>query len=136
MKNSLKIILIIFLFFLFIILTSFSYAKSVFYDLSSNIFRLHIVANSDSNEDQELKLKVRDNILEYIREKSESFENKEEVIKFTSENLEELQKIAISTINENGYDYNVTLEIGNFYFPTKYYGNVSMPSRKLWCFEY
>ena len=131
MKNSLKIILIIFLFFLFIILTSFSYAKSVFYDLSSNIFRLHIVANSDSNEDQELKLKVRDNILEYIREKSENFENKEKVIKFTSENLEELQKIAISTINENGYDYNVTLEIGNFYFPTKYYGNVSMPSRKL-----
>lgn len=132
MKNRFfKTISIIFLFLLFIFISSHSYANSVFNNLSSNIFRLHIVANSDTTEDQELKLKVRDNIIKYLKEKTINCKNKQEVMEVTSQNIKELQKIAIETIKENGYDYNVTLEIGNFYFPTKYYGNISMPSRKI-----
>lgn len=132
MKNRFfKTIFIIFLFLLFIFISSHSYANSVFNNLSSNIFRLHIVANSDTTEDQELKLKVRDNIIKYLKEKTINCKNKQEVMDVTSQNIKELQKIAIETIKENGYDYNVTLEIGNFYFPTKYYGNISMPSRKI-----
>ena len=132
MKNRFfKTIFIIFLFLLFIFISSHSYANSVFNNLSSNIFRLHIVANSDTTEDQELKLKVRDNIIKYLKEKTINCKNKQEVIEVTAQNIKELQKIAIETIKENGYDYNVTLEIGNFYFPTKYYGNISMPSRKI-----
>ena len=126
-----KTIFIIILFILFIFISSNSYANSLFNDLSSNIFRLHIVANSDTTEDQELKLKVRDNIIKYLKEKTINCKNKQEVMEVTSQNIKELQKIAIETIKENGYDYNVTLEIGNFYFPTKYYGNISMPSRKI-----
>lgn len=132
MKNRFfKTIFIIFLFLLFIFISSHSYANSVFNNLSSNIFRLHIVANSDTTEDQELKLKVRDNIIKYLKEKTINCKNKQEVMDVTAQNIKELQKIAIETIKENGYDYNVTLEIGNFYFPTKYYGNISMPSRKI-----
>ena len=127
----LKTIFIILLFILFIFISSNSYANSVFNNLSSNIFRLHIVANSDTKEDQELKLKVRDEIINYLKQETKNCKNKEEVIKITSKNIKQLQKIAIETIKENGYNYNVTLEIGNFYFPTKYYGNISMPSRKL-----
>ncbi len=130
MKKNLflKIILIVFLFFLFIFISSYSYSSSVFKNLSSNIFRLHIVANSDEEKDQELKLKVRDNIIAFLKEKTEDCKTKDEVVKITSENIVELQKIAVQTIKDNGYDYNVKLEIGNFYFPTKYYGNISMPS--------
>lgn len=132
MKTRLfKTIFIILLFILFIFISSNSYANSVFNNLSSNIFRLHIVANSDTKEDQELKLKVRDEIINYLKQNTKNCKSKDEVIKITSQNIKELQKIAIETIKENGYDYNVTLEIGNFYFPTKYYGNISMPSRKL-----
>lgn len=132
MKNRFfKIIFVILLFLLFIFLSSYSYANSVFNKLSSNIFRLHIVANSDSTEDQNLKLKVRDNIIQFLKEKTINCKTKNEVIKITSENIKELQKIAITTIKENGYNYNVKLEIGNFPFPTKYYGNISMPARKL-----
>ena len=131
MKKFLKIILVIFLFLLFIFISTYSYAKTVFYDLSSNIFRLHIIANSDSPEDQALKLKVRDNIVNYLKENTKNCKTKNEIVQFTSSNIKELQEIAISTIKENGYNYNVKLEIGNFYFPTKYYGNISMPSRKL-----
>ena len=56
-SRLLKTIFIIFLFLLFIFISSYSYANSVFNNLSSNIFRLHIVANSDTTEDQELILK-------------------------------------------------------------------------------
>ena len=131
MKKSFKVILVIILFLTFIFISTYSYAKSIFYDLSSNIFRLHIVANSDHPEDQELKLKIRDNIINYLKLKTKDCKSKNEVIEITSNNIKELQKIAVNTIKENGYNYNVKLEIGNFYFPTKYYGNISMPSRKL-----
>ena len=129
MKRLSKILLILFLLFLFTLINCYSYSNSLFNDLSSNIFRLHIIANSDTAEDQELKLIVRDNIIEYLR--SKEYKSKEELIHILEENIDELQKIAITTIKENGYNYNVTLEIGNFYFPTKYYGNISMPSRNL-----
>ena len=126
-----KIILLLILFTLFLIITSYSYANYIFNDLSSNIFRLHIIANSDKAEDQKLKLKIRDNIIEFLEPKTKNCKTKEEVTKTISNNITELQKIAVKTLKDNGYDYNVTLEIGNFYFPTKYYGNVSMPSRKI-----
>lgn len=132
MKNKFyKIIILVFLFILFFIISSYAYANYVFDDLSSNIFRLHIIANSDSQEDQELKLKVRDKIIKFLEPKTKECTTKDEVIKVVSDNITELQKIAIKVIKNSGYDYNVTLEIGNFYFPTKYYGNVSMPSRKI-----
>ena len=132
MKNKFyKIIILVFLFILFFIISSYAYANYVFDDLSSNIFRLHIIANSDSQEDQELKLKVRDKIIKFLEPKTKECTTKDEVIKVVSDNITELQKIAIKVIKNSGYDYNVTLEIGNFYFPTNYYGNVSMPSRKI-----
>ena len=118
-----KIIFVIILFILFILINCSSYSYSVSKKLSSNIFRLHIIANSDSSDDQNLKLKVRDNIINYLKEKTSNCKTKSEVI----------NKITIKTIKENDYNYNVKLEIGNFQFPTKYYGNVSMPARKIWC---
>jgi len=128
MKAFFKICLLIGLLFLYIFINAYTYANSVFPNLSSNIFRLHIVANSDSAGDQALKLKIRNHILQYLEPLTRSCKNKEEVIQIISNQLLSLQKIAIQTIKENGYSYNVTLEIGNFYFPTKYYGNISMPS--------
>ena len=67
MKSKLlKIFIIISLFFLFLFITVKSYANTVSSELSDNIFRLHIIANSNSDEDQELKLKVRDEIIKYM----------------------------------------------------------------------
>ena len=127
-SRLLKSLIIIFLFILFIFITAKSYASSVFNELSQNIFRLHILANSDSEEDQILKLKVRDNVIKYIREISQNYNNKDDIIKITQNHSKEIKEIALSTIKENGYDYNVSIEFGNFYFPKKYYGNISLPS--------
>lgn len=111
-----------------VLLTISSYAKTISKDLSNNFFRLHILANSDSETDQALKLKVRDNIIEYMNTISYDGLSKKEAIDLTSEHLENFKKIAEDTIQKEGYSYPVSLEIGNFYFPTKEYGNVSLPA--------
>ncbi len=129
MKNFFKksfIILILFISFLLVTITS--YANNVFNDLSTNVFRLHILANSDSNEDQELKIKVRDAIIDYMENSNKNTSSKIEVVEFCKNNTEKLKEISENVIEKNGYDYTVTIEIGNFYFPTKNYANISLPA--------
>ncbi len=130
MKSSrlVKFILIILLFIIFLFITAKSYANSIFNELSNNIFRLHILANSDSEEDQNLKLKVRDQIIEYMEELTKNCKTKLEVIEIVSLHLNDFENIANKTIKDNGYSYSTKVEIGNFYFPTKNYANISMPA--------
>lgn len=113
---------------IFLILNIFSYSNKVFAGLQNNIFRLHILANSDSEEDQALKLAVRDSVIEYMKTINNTSFTKEETIKNVNSHLGEIQKIAEDKIHELGYNYTVSLEVGNFYFPTKYYGNISLPA--------
>ena len=113
---------------IFLIFNLFSYSNSVFAGLQENIFRLHILANSDSEEDQALKLAVRDSVISYMETINNSSTTKEETINNVNINLENIKKVAENKIRELGYNYEVTLEVGNFYFPTKYYGNISLPA--------
>lgn len=129
MRNFLKTFIILsILLILFSIVTAYSYATSISQGLGENIFRLHILANSDSEEDQTLKLKVRDTILEYMKTLTNDMSDKQAVIELSKKHLQDFKEIAEDVIRENGYDYSVNLEIGNFYFPTKYYGNISLPA--------
>lgn len=129
MKKHIKNFLIICILFIsFVLVTATSYASNIFNDLSTNIFRLHIIANSDSSEDQILKLKVRDSIINYMKTANKNANSKEEIINFCQNNLDELKNIAVQVIKENGYEYDVNIEIGNFYFPTKDYANISLPA--------
>jgi stage II sporulation protein R len=105
-----------------------SYASTISSNLSDNFFRLHIIANSNSTEDQSLKLLVRDNIIEYLKSQNYSDYTKNEVVSFVSQNLEEYKKIAETTIQNAGFDYPVSISISNTYFPTKTYGNISLPA--------
>lgn len=116
------------LLFSLVFITISSYAISVSTDLSNNFFRLHILANSDSEEDQALKLKVRDNIIEYMETLTYDGLSKEEVVTITQNHLDDFKKIAEETIKKEGFDYKVSLKIDNFYFPTKVYGNISLPA--------
>lgn len=123
-----KISILFTLLLLYICISAYSYVYSVSKDLSNNVFRLHVIANSDSNEDQDLKYKVRDNLINYMNTLCSNCNNKEEVIKITQKNKENFKEIAKKTIESEGFDYNVNIEIGNFYFPTKTYGDISFPS--------
>lgn len=92
-----------------------------------NILRLHIIANSDSEDDQRVKMLVRDAILEYEREKNYvvSETDAENVIK---ENGSELLTIVRNVLCENNIDYDVQLMLGDFDFPDRTYDNILYPA--------
>ena len=129
-KNSkIGIVLILsILLFLYTIVCAVSYVEAVSTDISSSVFRLHVIANSDSDEDQSLKYKVRDNLLNYMNNICKDCNSKEEAIRIVSEHQEEFRQVALDTIKNEGYSYNVKIEIGNFEFPTKHYGDISLPA--------
>lgn len=104
------------------------YANAVSSDIADNVLRLHVIANSNEKEDQALKLKVRDGIITYLNTSSCSFSSKEDVLQYIRENEEQIQSIAKSIIEKNGYSYDVTVQLGNFSFPTKNYGDITLPA--------
>ena len=97
-------------------------------DLSEKLIRLHVVANSDSDEDQALKLKVRDGILEDVRVVLDGVTERCEAVSLVEENLNEIIAGARETVLENGYDYDVTASIAVESFPTRDYDTFSLPA--------
>ena len=104
MKKFFYLSCLISLFLIFLFTSIRSYANDVSRDLADNFFRLHILANSDSDEDQALKLKVRDNIISYMNTLSYSGLTKEEAIDLTNSHLVAFQEIAEKTIASEGYN--------------------------------
>lgn len=127
-SNFKRFCLIIILLFIYTIICAFSYVNAVSTDIQNSVFRLHVIANSDSKEDQALKYIVRDKVIEFINTISKNTNSKEEVIDFAKNNINDIKDIAQQTVYENGYDYKVNISIGNFAFPTKTYGDISFPA--------
>ena len=100
--------------------------------ISSNykdkLIRFHVLANSDSEEDQNLKLKVRDEIIKYLQpllKDSKSIEESEKIILRENENIKKLCK---NIIKENGYNYEVKVNLEYSNFPAKQYSNIVLPA--------
>lgn len=127
-SNFKKIILITILMGLYIFISAYFYVLNVSQDLENSVFRLHIIANSNSFEDQNLKYKVRDNIINFMNDLCKNSSSKEETIKIVSNHIDDFTQIANTTITDNGFDYKATVEVGNFEFPTKNYGDISFPA--------
>lgn len=127
-KNFKKYLILLILLFLYTSVSAISYVKAVSTNLADNVFRLHIIANSNSVEDQNLKYKIRDAEIKYLSSISENLNSKEEVMELAKENLNKFKEIAENVIGENGYDYSVKISINEFYFPTKNYGDISLPA--------
>ncbi len=96
--------------------------------IREEILRLHVIANSDEDYDQELKLKVRDAVL---MSGKTIFSGSEDIISAQgkiSEHTEQLKNSATETINSLGYDYDVKIELKRSYFPTRVYDNITLPA--------
>ena len=95
MKKFIKrYFILLFVLSLFLILSAYSYVSAISSNLSNSVFRLHVIANSDTKEDQDLKYKVRDGLIEYMKTLTSSNNTKEEVIKIASEHKEDFKNIA------------------------------------------
>lgn len=128
MKVFKRFTILFFLLFIYVTICAVSYVNAVCADISDSIFRLHVIANSDSVDDQNLKYIVRDNVLQYMNSLTTNSNSKAEIMQIMSEHLDDFRQIAQNTVFENGYDYEVSVEIGNFEFPVKTYGDISFPS--------
>lgn len=122
-----RFILVSALLIIYVCMSAVSYTHAVTTDIADSVFRLHVIANSNSDEDQNLKYIVRDKVIEYMSSISQNASSKEEVIKIAKANLDKIQAIAAQTIRDNGYTYSVNVEVGNFSFPSKRYGDITLP---------
>ncbi len=127
-NNFKTIIILLILLTLFVYISALSYVKYISSDLSKNVLRLHVIANSDSKEDQNLKYIVRDNIIEYMNSICSNVKSKDEALKLLSDNLHNFENIVNQTILDNGFSYNSSCELGTFNFPTKTYADISFPA--------
>lgn len=127
-SNLSKFFIIFLLLAIFILLSANSYVNAISSNIADGVFRLHVIANSDSVEDQNLKYKVRDALLDYMNSICSDVSSKEDAMNIASEHLEDFKAIAENVIYENNYTYPVSVEIGKYDFPTKNYGDVSIPA--------
>lgn len=95
-----------------------------------NLIRLHVIANSNSAFDQELKLKVRDQILQVATRLFAGVESRQEALAILQQHEEEFLKPAREVIAASGKNYPIRLEVGTFDFPAKSYGSMTLPAGK------
>lgn len=93
-----------------------------------SVVRLHVLANSDSEEDQALKLKVRDGILAYVSPLVIDAKSREEAMRIISEHVGEIESIAQSIVKNEGYEYGVDATLTLEEYPTRNYESMSFPS--------
>ncbi len=95
-----RFLIVLTIFSVFVFISAISYVNAVSEDISNSVFRLHVIANSDSEEDQELKYKVRDSVLQYMNKISSNCSSKEEVISLAEQHKDEFYEVALQTIKE------------------------------------
>ncbi|HCF71347.1 MAG TPA: stage II sporulation protein R [Syntrophomonas sp.] len=96
--------------------------------LSQDVLRLHVIANSDNPSDQQLKLMVKDQVVAQMREVLVDAPNADQARQIAIREIPAIKRSAEETIAAHGYDYTVDVEVGQYAFPTKSYGNLVFPA--------
>lgn len=96
--------------------------------LTESLIRLHVIPNSDTFEDQALKLKVRDAVLARASQILEGVTSKEDAARLIEEHLDQLSAVSIEAVKAEGYDYEVSVSVGRFAFPDRVYGVLKVPA--------
>lgn len=103
-------------------------ASEIQEDIANKIIRFHVIANSDSTEDQNLKLAVKEAVITYMSPLLADSKDINETRSILEENTNNIIAIAQDIISQNGYSYTVTAYLTKSYFPVKSYGDVTFPS--------
>ena len=97
-------------------------------DLADKMMRLHVIANSDSDADQALKLRVRDRVIALSETLLQGVTDVDDAKRMICQNLPKIQSCAQDEIRKNGYSYPVRAELTSMYFPTRDYESFSLPA--------
>lgn len=96
-------------------------------NLSDEVVRIHIRANSNGEEDQSVKLKVRDAVTEYLTAVLDGCKTKSDALSLLNDSTDEIAEIADKTLYANGFDYKTTVSVKNDYFPERTYDGYVFP---------
>ena len=97
-------------------------------EIASEVLRFHVLANSDSKRDQELKMKVKEEVLSYMKEELPNSESLIETRNWTQNHIAEMEQIGREILLKHGCDYPVKVEITSCEFPEKTYGDITFPA--------
>lgn len=100
------------------------------FEIYGKTVRLHVIANSDSDEDQALKLKVRDSVLEYLAPRLEGVTDRESAVKIIDSEREEIAGAANSRLRELGCGCTASVDFCEEKYPRKKYGEITLPAGK------
>ena len=112
-----------------VVFSIFSFAKTSD-EIRSDVLRLHVIANSDSSVDQNLKLRLRDHILQEGKDIFDGSVNVENAVQKIEPKIGELEKSAESFVKDAGFDYKVKITLSEEYFTTRTYETVTLPAGK------
>lgn len=97
-------------------------------ELAEEVFRFHVLANSDSDEDQALKMQVKEAVIAYMKEEIPKSDSVEMTKEWARSHLDAIVNLAEAIISEEGYAYEVTAEVTTCDFPDKTYGDITFPA--------
>ncbi|WP_238899728.1 stage II sporulation protein R [Clostridium sp. YIM B02500] len=96
-------------------------------EVKDSLIRFHVIANSDNDDDQQLKLKVKNRVIDYLYPYLNSSQSLDESRKIIKDKMEDVKTLAQQVIKDNNYDYDVKVELSRENFPDKSYGNITLP---------
>ncbi len=96
--------------------------------LAGEVLRFHVIANSDSNEDQELKLQVRDAVLDYFADEMPESGDASQAAAWAREHTDEIEAVGRSVLAEAGSDETVNAAVTTCFFPDRTYGDLTFPA--------
>lgn len=102
--------------------------QQIQHHIASEIIRFHILANSDTKKDQELKLQVKEKVVTCLQKKLKTAKNIHEARNILQSSLKEVESVASNEIKKQGYSYGVEASLKNTMFPVKQYGDLVFPA--------
>lgn len=106
--------------------TSF-YDSELQVDIAKELLRFHVIANSDSTQDQEVKLKVKEAVITYLKPYLTNVTNKADAMDVIKEQLSTLELVADEVLSNNGFTYTAKSSLSSTTFPVKVYGDITLP---------
>lgn len=96
--------------------------------IAEEVVRFHILANSDGEVDQQVKLKVRDSVLEWMEDQGQSYSDSEEAKQYLASHCREIEAVADAVLEQLGVSYRSAAEVVSAYFPERTYGDLTFPA--------
>jgi len=104
-----------------------SQADEIQKEIAGEVIRFHVRANSNSEEDQQLKMGVKEEVILYLKNILAESDNIDETRRIMTEQIDILETIAKNYVVKQGYDYDIQIKLDKEYFPVKTYGDVTFP---------